>query len=410
MLQTRTGKRTGAAAVKIAVRHGEGAADRREDRDPAHPREHLTQLLLPILRPQAKKKADLLTKGLPASPGAASASPAFTADEAVERAAKRARRSSSSARRPPRGRRGHARRRGHPDRTGGMTSTRRSSRAAGASAASSALREIQIDAAQGQDHHGQRQDLQAGDLSIDGTTGEVISARVPTRPPSCPATSPGHEVGRQVPHDQRPHQRRHPEDASKARDFGAEGIGLTRTEHMFFEGEPHHRHARDDPRRDEEAQEGPGMKLLPFQREDFDRHLQGDEGLPVTIRLLDPPLHEFLPHDDARARRNWRRSPWASPRRSSTASTSCTSQPDARPPRLPPGITYPEILEMQVRAIVEAAIECDRKKIKVLPEIMIPLVGTSRNWPNCGRRSRRPSPQVKEEKYKPSAGHTRSAR
>jgi pyruvate,orthophosphate dikinase len=170
-----------------------------------------------------------------------------------------------------------------------------------------------------------------------------------------------------------------PEDAQRARDFGAEGIGLCRTEHMFFEGDRIEA-MRDDPRRTPpESRVKALAKLLPYQRDDFIGIFKAMKGLPVTIRLLDPPLHEFLPHDDKRAEGNGARS-WALARRrcKSARQRSCT-----RPTRCSAtaaaacAITYPEILEMQVRAIVEAAIECTQASDRrPCPRSCIPLAGT----------------------------------
>jgi pyruvate,orthophosphate dikinase len=166
-----------------------------------------------------------------------------------------------------------------------------------------------------------------------------------------------------------------PADAARAREFGAEGIGLCRTEHMFFEGD------RIQPMREMilattvEARKAALAKLLPYQREDFVGIFTAMKGLPVTIRLLDPPLHEFLPHDEKSQKEMADRlgvKPAAVKQR-------VTQLHEANPMLGHRGcrlcVTYPEILEMQVRAIVEAAIECKAKKIDAKPEIMIPLVG-----------------------------------
>ena len=174
-----------------------------------------------------------------------------------------------------------------------------------------------------------------------------------------------------------------PHDARVAREMGAEGIGLCRTEHMFFKDFEHPEKSierqqaiqemilADDP----EARRKALAKLLPFQRRDFIGIFEAMDGLPVTIRLIDPPLHEFVPHDAGQAGgageedRHLARSGRASRR------AIARSEPDARPSRLPALRSHiPEILEMQVRAIIEAAIDCQKRGIKVLPEIMHPLV------------------------------------
>ena len=168
-----------------------------------------------------------------------------------------------------------------------------------------------------------------------------------------------------------------PEQARNAVAFGATGIGLCRTEHMFFEGD------RIDAMREmiladnlEDAAEGASRSCSPIQREDFAGIFKELKGLPATIRFLDPPLHEFLPHDDARSSATWRRS-WASPPRKITKRVHELHEFNPmlgfRGCRL--GISYPEITDMQARAVFEAAAEVQKKGIKVKPEIMIPLVG-----------------------------------
>jgi pyruvate,orthophosphate dikinase len=168
-----------------------------------------------------------------------------------------------------------------------------------------------------------------------------------------------------------------PADSQRARDFGAEGIGLCRTEHMFFEGE------RITPMREmilaekEDARRAALAKLLPFQREDFIGIFTAMKGLPVTIRLLDPPLHEFLPQD-AKAQKEMAVTLGVRP---AVVKARVAQLHEANPMLGHRGcrlsVTYPEILEMQVTAIVEAAIECKKKRIDACPEIMIPLIGTS---------------------------------
>jgi pyruvate,orthophosphate dikinase len=219
-------------------------------------------------------------------------------------------------------------------------------------------------------------------ISIDGSTGEVMHGAVPRSTPELSRrlrkvmrwADKYRTLGVRTNADT-------PADAKRARDFGAEGIGLCRTEHMFFEGDRivAMREMILAERRAE--REAALEKLLPYQREDFIGIFEAMKGLPVTIRLLDPPLHEFLP-----ARRQGSRRPGAKQlgvkpveKVKAARRAAARDQPDARAPRLPPGVTYPEILEMQVRAIVEAAIECKKKrKVRAMPEIMIPLVGTSK--------------------------------
>jgi pyruvate,orthophosphate dikinase len=168
-----------------------------------------------------------------------------------------------------------------------------------------------------------------------------------------------------------------PADAQRARDFGAEGIGLCRTEHMFFEGD-RIKAMREMILADTvEAREKALAKLLPYQREDFVGLFTAMKGLPVTIRLLDPPLHEFLPHDD-KSQKEMADAMGVKP---SVVKARVSQRHEANPMLGHRGcrlsVTYPEILKMQVRAIVEAAVECKKKRVDARPEIMHPLVGTA---------------------------------
>jgi pyruvate,orthophosphate dikinase len=198
------------------------------------------------------------------------------------------------------------------------------------------------------------------------------------------------KLGRQVPHAGIRTNADTPADAQRAREFGAEGIGLCRTEHMFFEGD-RIKAMREMILAETEVDRKKALaKLLPFQREDFIGIFKAMKGLPVTIRLLRSAAARVPP-----ARRQGRRAEW---RKAigvkvviELASRSCTNEPDARPPRLPPGVTYPEILEMQVRAIVEAAIECKSEEDRSPAEIMIPLVGTEAELASSASWSRRRS-------------------
>ena len=167
-----------------------------------------------------------------------------------------------------------------------------------------------------------------------------------------------------------------PGDSQRARDFGAEGIGLCRTEHMFFEGDRIKAMREMILAENRADRETALKKLLPYQREDFEGIFKAMKGLPVTVRLLDPPLHEFLPHE-AKAQKEMAKDLGVKPNKVKNRVSALHEQNPMlghRGCRL--SITYPEILEMQVRAIVEAAITCLKKKIVAKPEIMIPLVGT----------------------------------
>ena len=189
-----------------------------------------------------------------------------------------------------------------------------------------------------------------------------------------------------------------PQDAKQARDFGAEGIGLTRTEHMFF-GPERIMPMREMIVADNEADRRKAvMKLLPFQREDFKGLLEAMQGLPVTIRLLDPPLHEFVTLDDKQAEELASELDISVEKLKSRIASLHELNPmlGHRGCRL--GIAYPEITEMQARAIFEAAAELSQKGIKVFPEVMVPLVGIVAEYKNQEAIIRRVADQVMKEK------------
>jgi len=377
MLQTRTGKRTGMAAVKIACDMVKERLISEEEALLRIPAGDLTQLLLPSFDDKAKAKADILTKGLPASPGAAVGHPAFTADEAVDRAHAGEKVILVRKETSPEDVDGMHSAAGILTSTGGMTSHAAVVARGWGKCCVAGAGAIQID-----EHKGvftvNGRTFGRGDLiSIDGSTGEVIAGSVPTVLPELSGdfakimkwADKHRTLGVRTNADT-------PADAKRAREFGAEGIGLTRTEHMFFEGDRivamREMILADNKADREEAL----AKLLPFQREDFVGIFTAMKGLPVTIRLLDPPLHEFLPHEDAAMKEVADRMGVKVDviRRRVLMLKEANPMMGHRGCRL--AVTYPEILAMQVRAIVEAAIECDRNKVKAMPEIMIPLVGT----------------------------------
>ena len=377
MLQTRNGKRTGAAAVNIAcdMVH-ERLIDQRIalQRIPAG---DLTQLLLPSFDPDAKRLADVLTRGLPASPGAAVGSLAFSAAEAVDRSHDGQRVLLVRKETSPEDIDGMHCAAGILTSTGGMTSHAAVVARGWGRCCVAGAGEIQID------ERGRRVRINGktfshqDTLSIDGSTGEVMSGVISTVMPKLSGNFT--KVMKWADKHRRLRVRTNadtPSDAKRAREFGAEGIGLCRTEHMFFEGE------RINAMREMILAEEPPAriralaKLLPYQRKDFIGIFQAMNGLPVTIRLLDPPLHEFLPHD---ARSQTELAKLLSVSRAAVKSR-VAQLSEANPMLGHRGcrlsITYPEILEMQVTAIVEAAIHCRKKKIDAQAEIMIPLVGS----------------------------------
>ena len=377
MLQTRTGKRTGFAAVRIAA---EMVKEKLLDEKKALlriPANDLTQLLLPSFDPAARNSAQVLTRGLPASPGASVGKPAFTAAEAVERHQKGEKVILVRRETSPEDVEGMHSAAGILTSTGGMTSHAAVVARGWGKCCVAGAGEISINEKAGTFTVKGRTFGRTDVISIDGTTGEVIAGAVPTVEPKLSGdfakvmkwAEKYMTLGVRTNADT-------PQDAARARDFGATGIGLTRTEHMFFEGERIVSVREMILAETREAREAALAKLLPFQRADFIGILTAMQGYPVTIRLLDPPLHEFLPNDDATQRDMARRMNVSLDVVQQRVTQLHESNPmlGHRGCRL--SITYPEILEMQVRAIVEAAIECARHKVRAIPEIMHPLVGT----------------------------------
>ena len=374
ILQTRTGKRTGAAAVKIAVDMVKENLINQKDALLRVPANDLNQILLPSFDHKAKR--NVLATGLPASPGAASGYPVFSADEAVEQSEN-----------------GHpvilVRRKTSPEDIHGMhvaeailTSTGGSTSHAAVVARGwgkccvTGVGELIIDS--------KRKTLTIKDkiitpadiISIDGSNGEIMLGEVAMQPPTF--TSEFKTLMAWADKTRKLVIRTNadtPMDAAMAMEFGAEGIGLCRTEHMFF-GENRIAAMREMILAENEtARRAALKKLLPFQRRDFEGIFSTMRGLPVTVRLLDPPLHEFLP-EDVKLQRQLARSMKVSVDRIIRRVNQLhevNPMLGHRGCRLT--VTYPEILEMQVTAIVEAAINCRRKRINAQPEIMIPLVG-----------------------------------
>lgn len=373
MLQTRTGKRTAAAALKVAVEMvGEGLITKEEAIkriDPAS----LDQLLHPTLDPKAKK--EVIAKGLPASPGAASGIAVFSADEAELLAAKGAKVILCRIETSPEDIHGMHAARGIVTSRGGMTShaavvARGMGRACVAGAG-----ELHIDYVKKQ-MVARGITVNHGDLiTIDGSRGEIMMGEVPTVQPELSgdfATLMGwadsiRKLGVRT-------NAETPLDARTAMRFGAEGIGLSRTEHMFFD-EGRIIAVREMIIADDEAGRRAALaKLLPMQQKDFEELFDIMNGLPVTIRLLDPPLHEFLPKTEAEMNAVAQASgiDVAKVKRRASALHESNPMLGHRGCRL--GITYPEIYEMQARAIFGAVIAMKKKGKAVQPEVMIPLV------------------------------------
>ena len=403
LLQTRTGKRTGFASLRIAVEMvEEGIIEPKEGLKRVDP-EGLVQLLAPIFDLQAKQDAidegRLLAKGLNAGPGAACGKVALSADRAKEMVQQ------------DKDRVILVRVETSPEDIGGMSAadgilTSRGGMTSHAAVVARGMGKpcvagcggIEVDYAK-KEVRAQGKTIKEGEyLAIDGTTGEVIAGQLGTRPsevtqvlvdktlePEASAVfrqwqklmtwaDTTRKMGVRTNADT-------PEDSLVARAFGAEGIGLCRTEHMFFDPrEPQRIRAMREMilSESEDGRRKALDKLLPFQRKDFEGIFRAMDGLPVTVRLLDPPLHEFLPHEPAAVK--------------DAAEDLGVSEDHVRHhveqlhefnPMLGHrgcrlGITYPEIYEMQARAIAEASVNVARDNVDVRPEIMIPLIGTAK--------------------------------
>jgi pyruvate,orthophosphate dikinase len=399
MLQTRTGKRTGVAAVKIACDMvKENLIDEKTavKRVPAN---DLTQLLLPSFKPTARNAADVLAKGLPASPGAAVGKLAFTAEEAKERsdageAVILVRRETS-----PEDVDGMHCSAGILTSTGGMTSHAAVVARGWGKCCVAGAGAVHIDEKAKKITIGNRSFTTKDTISLDGTTGEVMLGSVETQEPKLSGdfaklmqwADKYRKLAVRTNADS-------PADSKRARDFGAEGIGLCRTEHMFFEKD-RIGHMRAMILADNEKDRRAALKnLLPFQRKDFEGIFKAMAGLPVTVRLLDPPLHEFLPHD-ANAQKELAVDLGVKPAQIKARTEALHEHNPMlghRGCRL--SVTYPEILEMQVRAIVEAAINSEKKGIDAKPEIMIPLIGTFQELQMLRAKTEETIKAVKEEK------------
>jgi pyruvate,orthophosphate dikinase len=403
MLQTRTGKRTGPAAVKIAcdlVKDGLIDEKTAVQRIPAG---DLTQLLLPSFAPAAKaaakKEGKILTVGLPASPGAAVGKLAFTAAEAVERTHAGEKVLLVRKETNPEDIDGMHSAAGILTSTGGMTSHAAVVARGWGRCCVAGAGEIQIDEKARKIKVAGKTFSHNDVLSIDGSTGEVMAGEIATQAPKLSgdfATVMGWaDTYRSLKVRTNADT---PADAKRAREFGAEGIGLCRTEHMFFEGDRILAMRAMILANNTEDRKKALKNLLPLQRKDFVGIFTAMKGLPVTIRLLDPPLHEFLPHD-AKSQAEMAKELGVSP---AFVKQRVAQLHEANPMLGHRGcrlaVTYPEILEMQVQAIVEAVIACVEKKIDAQAEIMIPLVGTAKELKMLRDQVQQTIDSVKEKK------------
>ena len=375
-LQTRNGKRTGAAMVKIAMDllH-QGMIDEKEAIMRVEPNK-LDELLHPVFDKAALKQAKVLTRGLPASPGAASGQIVFFADDAAAWAANSKKVIMVRIETSPEDLAGMAVAQGILTARGGMTSHAAVvARGMGKCCVSGAgalnidykNRTVEIDGFT----------LKEGDyISLNGTTGEVYLGKVATQAAELSGdfgelmaladkyTTLQVRTNADTPHD-----------AKVARDFGAIGIGLCRTEHMFFEGEKIKAMREMILAETQEGRCGALEKILPYQQADFKGIFKAMEGCPVTVRLLDPPLHEFVPHDKKGQQEMAEAMGVSLQYIQQRVESLCEHNPmlGHRGCRL--GNTYPEITRMQTRAILGAALELKKEGVVTYPEIMVPLTG-----------------------------------
>ncbi len=373
ILQTRTGKRTSTAAVRIAVEMVKERLISKEEALLRVDASMVDQLLHPTLDPSAKRT--VIAQGLPASPGAAVGKIVFSADEAEAKAKIGERVILVRIETSPEDIHGMHAAQGILTARGGMTSHAAVVARGLGKCCVSGCGSLRIDYATGEMRVGEHL-LRAGDLlTLDGGTGEVILGAVPTVTPKLGAefgelmrwADQVRKLGVRTNADT-------PHDAKTAREFGAEGIGLCRTEHMFFEADRIQAVREMILATDGSERNRALDKLLPIQRADFVKIFKAMAGLPVTIRLLDPPLHEFLPHTPDETE-TVARAMGIAP---SEVQAKVTALHEFNPMLGHRGcrlaITYPEIYRMQVRAIVEAACEVKQSGVSVKPEIMIPLI------------------------------------
>ncbi|MCK4569671.1 MAG: pyruvate, phosphate dikinase, partial [Bacteroidales bacterium] len=377
LLQTRNGKRTGAAMVRIAMEMlDEGMLDEETALLRNEPNK-LDELLHPVFDQDAIEKALIVAKGLPASPGAATGQIVYHADDAEEWAEKGKDVILVRIETSPEDLKGMNTAKGILTARGGMTSHAAVVARGMGKCCVSGAGSVKIDyktrtmEADGKTYH-------EGDwISLNGSTGEVYDGKIATIDPELSG-----DFGKLMDladkyatmlvrtNADTPH------DSKVARNFGAQGIGLCRTEHMFFEGDRIKAMREMILASDEEGRRKGLDKLLPIQREDFEGIFEAMQDLPVTVRLLDPPLHKFVPHEEENQKEMAEEMGISVEEIKAKVEDLSEVNPmlGHRGCRL--GNTYPEISEMQARAIIEAVLNLKAKGIKTYPEIMIPLTGT----------------------------------
>ena len=374
MLQTRNGKRTGAAMIKIAIDMlNDGSIDEKTALLRVEP-EKLDELLHPVFDKKAIQNANVLTKGLPASPGAATGQIVFFAEDALNYPDSILVRIETS----PEDLKGMVEAKGILTARGGMTSHAAVVARGMGKCCVSGAGDIKIDYRKRQMTINGVLFVEGAWISLNGSTGEIYDGKVDTSAAELSddfrtlmnLTSKYARMKVRANADT-------PTDAAVAFDFGAEGIGLCRTEHMFFEDDRITAVREMILADDEEGRRAPLAKLLPMQREDFEGIFLAMNGNPVTVRLLDPPLHEFVPHFEKEQNEL---------AKLLGISTSVVMEKVEQLSEVNPmlghrgcrlGNTYPEITEIQTRAIIEAALNVQAQGKKVKVEIMVPLIGSS---------------------------------
>ncbi len=379
ILQTRNGKRTAQAAIRIAVELvKEGFLNQDEALLRVQPRQ-LDQLLHPTFDP--KQKREMIAKGLPASPGAATGKVVFNAEDAETWAAKGEAVILVRIETSPEDIGGMNAAKGILTARGGMTSHAAVVARGMGKCCVAGVGELQIDYKAKEFRAGSLTIKEGDFISLDGSLGQVYQGKLLTIEPALSGdfgvlmkwADKSRKLNVRTNADT-------PHDAEVARKFGAEGIGLCRTEHMFFEGDRILAVREMILSDNKEGRERALAKLLPMQRGDFEGIFKAMKGLPVTVRLLDPPLHEFLPHEDQNQREMAQVMGVSIEKIRQKVASLHEFNPmlGHRGCRL--GVTYPEIYQMQVRAIMEAACHVKKQGIKVIPEIMIPLVGMKKEF------------------------------
>ena len=399
MLQTRNGKRTAAAAVKIAVDMVHEELITKDDALLRVTPDQIDQLLHPQFVKESKKSAKLITKGLPASPGAGTGQIVFNAEDAAAWRANGLETILVRLETSPEDITGMVAANGILTGRGGMTSH--------AAVVARGMGKCCVSGCGGLNIDVEGKTIKAGELvlkegdwiSIDGSTGEVLLGKVATETPKF--NEEFEELMTWADNRRTLKIRTNadtPRDAAQARKFGAQGIGLCRTEHMFFEGDRIKAVREMILADDLEGRKTALAKLIGHQRNDFLAIFKEMQGLPVTVRLLDPPLHEFLPSEPQQIKEMAEIMNCSEEIINDKIKALHEINPmlGLRGCRL--GITRPEITEMQTRAIIEAACELTQKGVKVFPEIMVPLVGNVNEFKYQEKIIRETAAKVFEEK------------